>query len=58
MHIIIGFLTALATLLYALDRLGVDLGWFNPWAWKRRRGPPRRRHARLVGVRGWGWGRG
>ena len=37
MHIIIGFLTALATLLYALERLGVDLGWFNPWAWKRRR---------------------
>lgn len=37
MHIIIGFFTALATLLFALDRLGVDLGWFNPWAWKRRR---------------------
>lgn len=37
MHIIIGFLTALATLLYALERLGVDIGWFNPWAWKRRR---------------------
>jgi uncharacterized tellurite resistance protein B-like protein len=37
MHIIIGLLTALATLLYALERLGVDLGWFNPWAWKRRR---------------------
>lgn len=37
MHLIIGFLTALATLLFALDRLGIDLGWFNPWAWKRRR---------------------
>ncbi len=37
MHLIIGFLTAVATLLFALDRLGVDLGWFNPWAWKRRR---------------------
>ena len=37
MHIIIGFLTALATLLFALDRLGLDLGWLNPWAWKRRR---------------------
>lgn len=37
MHIIIGFLTALGTLLFALDRLGVDLGWLNPWAWKRRR---------------------
>ncbi|HRH77467.1 MAG TPA: hypothetical protein PK129_09000 [Cellvibrionaceae bacterium] len=37
MHIIIAFLTALATLLYALERLGVDLGWLNPWAWRRRR---------------------
>lgn len=37
MHIIIAFLTALVTLLYALERLGVDLGWVNPWAWSRRR---------------------
>lgn len=37
MHIIVAFLTALASVLYALDRLGVDLGWFNPWSWKRRR---------------------
>ncbi|MFO1369187.1 MAG: TerB family tellurite resistance protein [Marinagarivorans sp.] len=37
MHIIIAFLTALVTLLYALERLGVDLGWLNPWAWRRRR---------------------
>lgn len=37
MHIVIGLLTTLATLLFALERLGVDLGWFNPWAWKRRR---------------------
>ena len=37
MQIIIGFLTALGTFLFALDRLGVGLGWFNPWAWKRRR---------------------
>jgi uncharacterized tellurite resistance protein B-like protein len=36
-HIIIAFITALATLLYALERLGVDLGWLNPWAWRRRR---------------------
>jgi len=36
-HIIIGFLTALATVLFALDRLGIDIGWFNPWAWQRRR---------------------
>ncbi len=37
MHILIGLLTAIATLLYALERLGVDIGWLNPWAWKRRR---------------------
>lgn len=37
MHIIIGFLTAVATLLYVLERLGIDIGWLNPWAWKRRR---------------------
>lgn len=37
MHVIIAFLTAVATLLFALDRIGIDLGWFNPWAWKRRR---------------------
>ena len=37
MHLIIGFLTALATLLFALDRLGIDIGWLNPWAWNRRR---------------------
>ena len=37
MHVLIAFLSALAGVLYALERLGVDLGWFNPWAWKRRR---------------------
>ena len=37
MHIVIGFLTAVASLLYALERLGVDIGWINPWAWKRKR---------------------
>lgn len=37
MHLIIGFISALATLLFALDRLGVDIGWLNPWAWRRRR---------------------
>lgn len=37
MHILIGFITALATLLFALERLGIDLGWLNPWAWRRRR---------------------
>lgn len=37
MHILIGLLTAIATLLFALEKLGVDIGWLNPWAWKRRR---------------------
>ncbi len=37
MHIIIGLITALGTLLYIMDRLGIDIGWLNPWAWRRRR---------------------
>jgi hypothetical protein len=36
-HIIIGFLTGLVTIFYLLDRLGVDLGGFNPFDWRRRR---------------------
>ena len=37
MHVLIAFITAVASLLYALERLGVDIGWLNPWAWRRRR---------------------
>ena len=37
MHIIIGFLTTLVTVLYLLDRLGIDIGGLNPFAWRRRR---------------------
>lgn len=37
MHILIGLITAIATLLFALEKLGVDIGWLNPWAWQRRR---------------------
>lgn len=37
MHLVIAFLTALVSVLYALDRLGVDIGWLNPWTWRRRR---------------------
>lgn len=37
MHILITLITALASLLYALERLGIDIGWINPWAWKRKR---------------------
>ena len=37
MHIILGLLGSLITVLYLLDRLGVDLGAFNPFYWRRRR---------------------
>lgn len=37
MHIIIGFLTSLVAVFYLLDRLGIDLGGFNPFYWRRRR---------------------
>ena len=36
MHIIIGFLTSLVTIFYLLDRLGIDIGGFNPFYWYRR----------------------
>ena len=31
------YITALASLLYALERLGIEIGWINPWAWNRKR---------------------
>ncbi len=37
MHILIGLITAIATLLFALERIGVDIGWINPFSWARRR---------------------
>ncbi|MEM9690849.1 MAG: hypothetical protein AAF917_15400 [Pseudomonadota bacterium] len=37
MHILLGFLTSVITILYLLDRLGVDIGGLNPFAWARRR---------------------
>jgi len=36
MHIL-GILGSIITILYLLDRLGIDIGWFNPWSWRRRR---------------------
>ena len=42
MHIIIGALSAILTLLYILERLGIDIGWYNPWSWRRRRAWSRR----------------
>ena len=37
MHIILGALTTLVTILYLLDRIGIDLGGLNPFYWRRRR---------------------
>lgn len=37
MHIVIGLLTSIITILYLLDRMGIDLGGFNPFYWRRRR---------------------
>jgi len=40
MHVVIGVLTAVAGLIWALvalQRTGVDLGWLNPFLWQRRR---------------------
>lgn len=37
MHIVLGFLTSLITILYLLDRMGVNLGGLNPFYWRRRR---------------------
>ena len=37
MHILLGFLGSVITVLYMLDRLGIDLGGMNPFHWYRRR---------------------
>ena len=37
MHIILGALTTVVTILYLLDRMGIDLGGLNPFYWRRRR---------------------
>ena len=37
MHIVIGVITALISILYLLDRLGIDIGWLNPFHWRHRR---------------------
>lgn len=40
MHIVLGLLGTLVTILWLLHRLaemGIDLGGLNPWAWRRRR---------------------
>ena len=37
MHVLIAFLGSLVTVFYLLDRLGVDIGGFNPFHWRRKR---------------------
>lgn len=37
MHIVLGLLGSVVTVLYLLDRLGIDLGGMNPFHWYRRR---------------------
>ena len=37
MHILIAFLGSLVTVFYLLDRLGIDIGGFNPFHWRRKR---------------------
>lgn len=37
MHIILGVLSSIVTILWMLDRLGVDIGGMNPFYWYRRR---------------------
>ncbi len=44
MHILIAFLGTLVTVFYLLDRLGIDIGGFNPFHWHRKRAWPRQYH--------------
>lgn len=37
MHILIAFLGSLVTVFYLLDRLGINIGGFNPFHWRRKR---------------------
>lgn len=37
MHVVLGVLTAIISILFILDRLGIDVGWWNPFHWQRRR---------------------
>ncbi len=37
MHILLGLLGSIVTILFLLDRLGIDLGGLNPFGWRRRR---------------------
>ena len=37
MHILLGLLGSIITVMYFLDRMGIDLGGLNPFYWYRRR---------------------
>ena len=37
MHVVIAILGALISILYLLDRVGIDIGWLNPFHWRHRR---------------------
>lgn len=37
MHIVLGLLSSIVAILYLLDRYGIDIGWINPFHWRRRR---------------------
>ncbi len=37
MHVLLGLLTAIVSILYLLNRLGINLGGLNPFDWRRRR---------------------
>ncbi len=51
MHIILGVLGAIITILILVNRLsenGINIGWLNPFAWKRRREWAKKYHANPV----------
>lgn len=48
MHIVLAALGAIVTILILVNRLsenGIDIGWLNPFAWKRRRDWAKKYHA-------------
>ena len=44
MHVVLGILGSIVSILYMLDRLGIDLGGLNPFYWRRRRAWAKRYH--------------
>lgn len=51
MHIILGTLGTIVLILILLNRLsdgGIDIGWLNPFAWKRRRDWAKKYHANPI----------